>query len=129
MKAKPASRILTRKKVSTEEKAEFAEMGTKAAKDTTMKDTDMSDDDAINAIWNTKGRQASETNSTKLRADLKSKKKPVRKLIGMCLKECPTNKEGMNFFLDKKTKVCYKCKDDCQKCGVFEGECGTCAFG
>jgi hypothetical protein len=47
----------------------------------------------------------------------------------MCQEKCPTNKEGMGFFHDKEANICYKCKSDCQKCGMFEGECSTCGWG
>lgn len=89
----------------------------------------MSDDKALNEIWNSGGLEPVSEDDASERTALEGKAKKVRKMVGMCLLECPQNKQGMGFFHDEKTDICYKCKSDCQKCGVFEGECSTCGWG
>jgi len=131
MKSAPAKlRILAKEKVSTEEKKEFDAIDTAGKAESDKKTTDLTDDKAINEIWNSGGRlEAKDETDAKAREGLEKGKKKVRKLIGMCLPSCPSNKEGMGFYHDKKSNICYKCKSDCQKCGMYEGECSTCAFG
>jgi hypothetical protein len=131
MKGKEATRILTVKKaMSTSEKADFAKLDTEAVKESDKKSTDMTDDKAMNEIWNKQGRGEVQGGTDKeARTKVEGKAKKVRKLVGMCLQECPTNKKDAGFFHDKKLNICYKCKSDCQKCGMYEGECSTCAFG
>jgi hypothetical protein len=129
MKSKPKARILAKEKVSTQEKADFDAMETGAKTETDKKSTDMTDDKALNEIWNSGGKLPTKANATEARKSAEGMQKKVRKLVGMCQKECPTNKEGMGFFHDKASNICYKCKSDCQKCGMFEGECSTCGWG
>jgi hypothetical protein len=133
MKSKPVKkRMLNKKvKVSDSEKKEFDKLDTDSkALESDKKSTDMTDDKMMNEIWANKGRVAeSDDTDAKKRTDLEGAKKKIRKMTGMCMTSCPDNKSGMGFFHDKKSNICFKCKADCQKCSMYEGQCSTCAFG
>jgi len=105
------------------------EMEQEAEATSTLRETDMSDDPVLNEVLNSEGRFEATDDDAALRAEADQVKKPIKKLVGMCEAECPRNIEGMNFFSIPERGLCFKCKDDCQKCGEFEGECDTCAFG
>jgi hypothetical protein len=125
----PVVRILAREAVTTEEKAEFDGIDAKGREESDKKSTDMTDDKAMNEIWNKRGSGAFAETDQAGRQATEGEAKKVRKLVGMCLRECPANKQGMGFYHDKKMNICYKCKSDCQKCGQYEGECSTCGWG
>lgn len=78
LKAKPARRALAKEKVSDQEKADFAKMDTAAAVESDKKVTDMSDDKAMNEIWNNKGRVAVAETDAKAREGAEGKAKKVR---------------------------------------------------
>lgn len=132
MKAKPAptTRILAPKEaISTAELAAFDTLDKAGKVETEAKTTDLTDDKAMNAIWNSKGRLENVDGDASSRTKFEGKAKKVRKMVGICEKKCPENKAGMGFYYDKETNVCFKCKSDCQKCGMYEGECSTCGWG
>lgn len=131
MKAKPAqTRLLAAKeKISATEQADFDTLDKAGKVETDKKSTDLTDDKAMNEIWNSGGRLENVDGDAASRTKFEGKAKKVRKMVGICEKNCPENKAGMGFFYDKKTNVCFKCKSDCQKCGMFEGDCQTCGWG
>jgi hypothetical protein len=129
MKTKPASRILAKVAPTADETASLKAMETLGATESDKKSTDMTDDKAMNEIWNSGGALEVSDDDAKGRKNAEGKQKKVRKMVGFCQKKCPDNMEGMGFFHEKVSNICYKCKSDCQKCGMFEGECSTCGWG
>lgn len=91
MKSKPAgsSRILAKKAASTAELAEFSAMDTESAKESDKLATDMTDDKLMNDIWNNGGDGPMQDTEAGERTDVEGKVKKVRKLVGMCQRECP----------------------------------------
>jgi len=112
MKSAPTRRVL-RQAPTQEETADFAAMDTLAAEESDELSTDMTQDKALNEIWNNGGDGVEQESDAAGRNAVETEAKKVRKLVGMCLRECPSTKQGMGFYHDKKTNVCYKCKSDC----------------
>lgn len=107
MKTKPARRMLAREPVSSAEKAEFDAMRTATEAQSDKKSTDMTNDTAMNDIYNSGGRVELADNDTAQRTQSTSTKRKIRKLVGMCKRDCPSNKEGMNFYHDRRSNICY----------------------